>query len=196
VSTWAIIFDYSHSVQTVGIGRLHRSYHPHCKAHYLAGEDVGSPCGRRRAIRSCGSSWPAMASRYFAGRNHRIFRAQRKRARSCATEAQPGRSGLSIIMGKLSYPSLRFPAFLEMGRCFIPDANFSCGFRWQNAEGHSDWTFHFLHHRCSVFARQNEHEAVEVASLALSTLRMCFPWFLEQAVATEKVRLLRLSESR
>jgi hypothetical protein len=46
------------------------------------------------------------------------------------------------------------------------------------------------------FTYQNEHEAVEVASLALSTLRMCFPWSLEQAVATEKVRPLRPTESR
>src|SRR2546427_12174437 len=78
------------------LANYHRSYHPHCKAHYLAGDNVGSHCGRRRTVRSRGPSWHAMASRYFVGRNHRIFCAQRERARSCATQAQPRRSGLSI----------------------------------------------------------------------------------------------------
>jgi hypothetical protein len=84
--------------------------------------------GRRRALRS----WSKLAFRGFSllcREDHRIFRAQRERTRSCATQAQPRRSGLSNIMGNLSHPSQGFPALLEVVRRFIPDVDFSYRFR-------------------------------------------------------------------
>jgi hypothetical protein len=135
-----------------------------------------------------------MVSRYFTGRRSLILRAQRERAGSRATQAQPRRDSIPIIMANVSQPAWRFHAVVEVVRRFIPNADFDLGFRGQNAEDCSDWFLRFLRCRGSFLNWCDEPQAIEVASLALSTLWMCFPWFLGEAVVAEKVRLLRPAE--
>jgi hypothetical protein len=127
---------------------------------------------------SRGPSWDAMVSRYFTGRDSLIFRAQKERAGRGATQAEPRRGSIPIIMANVSQPAWRFHALVEVVRRFIPNAYFDRGFRGQNAEDCSDWSLRFLPCRGSFLNWCDELQAIEVASLALSTLWMCFPWFL------------------
>ena len=97
-------------------------------------------------------------------------------------------------MANVSQPAWRFHAVVEVVRRFMRNADFDLGFRGQNAEDCSDWFLRFLRCRGSFLNWCDEPQAIEVASLALSTLRMCLPWFLGEAVVAEKVRLLRPAE--
>jgi len=50
--------------------------------------------------------------------------------------------------------------------------------------------------RCACLNRDDEPQAIEMDSLALSTLWVCIPWFVVDAMAAEEVRRLRPAKRR